>query len=419
MVFTSGATKLLTIFVLTIELIGCAASGPKSPDYVAEEYQSEEYKSKAFKIRRVALSTNLSTPEIEGVNLGFTRGQGAAAGAAGGAAGGAAIGAAAGISTLPASAACGPLVVVCVGGSLALTGVLAVGGAVVGAAAGTVVGMTEGQPADMLAEAESNAKSTLTSAYLQVELLEAAKRYGQDNTDLNFTRTQRANIDGQTSKVYFKTLASESIDVIQEIELLLVKLEDKLEMQAEARLISVQTGALLRKGHYSFVSEKRKSKTWMVDDASPLKRAIKRGLVTIAEDVIDDSFPSYLTKQPRLRGIHYNVECPANISDQAEWFCSQADSGIADAQRRIGDLFYCSSTNNARTGTLANMDLIKSYVWYSLAANSHNSMAKGRLLITQKELPNDQLIEAQQCLDTWKPKQGQCMKDLSGAGLIK
>jgi len=416
----SEATKLLTIFVLVIELMGCAARGPKTADdSTATDYVAEEYKSNAFKIRRVALATNLSPPEIEGVDLGFTRGQGAAEGAAGGAAGGAGLGAAAGISLLPAALACGPLAWVCLGGDLALTGALALGGAIVGAAAGTVAGAASGQPADMLEEAEANAKSTLTSAYLQVKLLEAAKRYGQDNTDLDFIRVPRADMDGQISKTDYKTLMGEPIDVVQEIELLRVKLEDTLEMQAEARLISVQTGALLRKGHYSFVSEKRTPKTWMVDGASPLKEEIERGLVTIAEGVIDDSFTLYLANRPRLRGIHYNVECPANISDHAKWFCSQADNGIADAQRRIGDLLYCGSINNARAGTIADMDLVSAYVWYSLAASSNNTMAQARLLITQKELPNDQLNEAQQLLDAWKPRPGQCMKDLVEAGLIE
>jgi hypothetical protein len=31
---------------------------------------------------------------------------------------------------------------------------------------------------------------------------------------------------------------------------------------------------------------------------------------------------------------------PRNISDEAKWFCPQADDGIADPQRRIGDLLY-------------------------------------------------------------------------------
>jgi hypothetical protein len=410
----SGVTKLLMILLLLAGLVGCASSA-KAPDYVAEEY-----KSKAFKIRRVALATNLSPPEIEVVNTGLTRGQGAAAGAAGGAAGGAALGAATGIGIfVPASAGCGPLVVVCAGGALAITGVLTVGGAVVGAVGGAVDGTVNGEPADRLADAEANAKSMLTSTYLQEALLEAATRYGQDNTDLDFIRVPSAGMEGLTSEVDYKGLSGKSIDVVQEIKLVRVMLKDQLEMQAEARLTSVQTGELLRNGLYSFASGKRTPKTWMEDDASPLKEAIDSGLATIAEDVIDDSFPSHLTNRLRLRGIHYNVECPANISDPAKWFCSQADNGIADAQRRIGDLLYCGSTKNASAGTISDMDLVRAYVWYSLAASGNSTMAQARLLITQKQLSSDQLNEAQRRLYVWKPRQGQCMKDLVEAGLIK
>ena len=191
----SGVMKVLMVLLLFTGIVGCASSS-RTPDYVAEEY-----KSKALKIRRVALATNLSPPEIEGINLGFTRGQGAAAGAAGGAAGGAAVGAYTGMKIfIPASAGCGPLVVVCAGGALALTGVFTVGGAAIGAVGGAVDGTVNGEPADRLADAEANAKSMLTSTYLQEALLEAATRYGQDNTDLDFIRVPSADMNGPTSK---------------------------------------------------------------------------------------------------------------------------------------------------------------------------------------------------------------------------
>ena len=390
----SGVTKLLMILLLLAGLVGCASSA-KAPDYVAEEY-----KSKAFKIRRVALATNLSPPEIEVVNTGLTRGQGAAKGAAGGAATGAAYGAAIGISTLSEANECGDLASVwCVGGSLALTGILAAGGTVVGAVVGTVAGASNGQPADVLAEAAANAKSTLTLAHLQVELLEAAKRYGRDNTDFDFIRAPNAGIDGQNSKIDYKTLSSESIDVVQEIELLRVKLEDNLEIQAQARLISVQTGTLLREGHYSFVSEKRASTTWwMVDDASPLKGAIERGLVTIAEDVIEDSFPSYLTKRPRLSGIHY-ID-----NNTLRRLCRSADKDNTEAQYRLGLLYEMGS------GTVPK-DPVKAYMWYRLAASrGEDTMASEQAGRLHEKQTAEQIAHAEYLIQEWKP--GQCEQEL-------
>jgi len=389
-----GVTKLLMILLLLAGLVGCASSA-KAPDYVAEEY-----KSKAFKIRRVALATNLSPPEIEVVNTGLTRGQGAAKGAAGGAATGAAYGAAIGISTLSEANECGDLAIVCVGGSLALTGILAAGGTVVGAVVGTVAGASNGQSADVLAEAAANAKSTLTLAHLQVELLEAAKRYGRDNTDFNFIRAPNAGVDGQNSKIDYKTLSSESIDVVQEIELLRVKLEDNLEIQAQARLISVQTVTLLREGHYSFVSEKRASTTWwMVDDASPLKGAIERGLATIAEDVIEDSFPSYLTKRPRLSGIHY-----IDINTLRE-LCRSADKDNTEAQYRLGLLYEMGS------GTVVPKDPVKAYMWYRLAASRGDyTMASEQAGRLQEKQTAEQIAHAEYLIQEWKP--GQCEQEL-------
>jgi hypothetical protein len=104
---------------------------------------------------------------------------------------------------------------------------------------------------------------------------------------------------------------------------------------------------------------------------------------------------------------------PRNISDEAKWFCPQADDGIADPQRRIGDLLYYGY------GETPNRDLVRAYVWYSLAAKGCNSEAQIRLLALEKQLTDEELQDARRRLDAWKPGHGQCMKDLTEAGLIK
>ena len=97
--------------------------------------------------------------------------------------------------------------------------------------------------------------------------------------------------------------------------------------------------------------------------------------------------------------------CPGNLLDHAAWFCPQADKGIADPQRRIGDLYYCGGGQGGST-----RDPVRAYVWYSLAARGNNSLAKARLNIVEKELSQDELREAQRLLEAWVP--GQCKKDI-------
>ena len=103
---------------------------------------------------------------------------------------------------------------------------------------------------------------------------------------------------------------------------------------------------------------------------------------------------------------------PRNMSEEAKWFCPQADDGIADSQRRIGDLLYYGY-GERRSG-----DLVGAYVWYSLSAMGNNSVAQMRLAAVEKELTHEDLREARQRLDAWKPRHGQCMKDLLEAGLL-
>ena len=109
--------------------------------------------------------------------------------------------------------------------------------------------------------------------------------------------------------------------------------------------------------------------------------------------------------------------CPGNVSDYAMSYCSQADEGIAEAQRRIGDLFfYCGRDEESGGGVISTGNLVRASVWYSLAAKGNATRAQAHLTLLQKALSDNMWQEAQHHLDAWQP--GQCFKDLVEAGLL-
>lgn len=83
--------------------------------------------------------------------------------------------------------------------------------------------------------------------------------------------------------------------------------------------------------------------------------------------------------------------------------CPNAELGHADAQKRIGDLFYLGAYG-------IGVNYTRAYVWYSLSAKGGNSNAAEQLLLIQDRLSQDQLSEAQNQVDSWAP--GQCQTDL-------
>lgn len=259
-----------------IGLIGCVATtdAPRTPDYFATDFDLH-----TPKIKKIALVTSLTPPEIESVDLGVTLGEGAASGAAGGALRGASLN----LSLVAEGAAAGSA-----GGAVMI--LLLPVFVLVGAIAGTASGVAVGYSADTLAEAEANARHMLNSAYLQTELLEHAQEYGLDNTDLDFIRIPDADSETLANKPDYKALSNDSIDAVLEVELRRFSLEYSLEIDVRARLISTRTGAVLSDGHYKFLSERHKLKEWITDGAAPLTEAIQRGLRKLAEDVVDENF---------------------------------------------------------------------------------------------------------------------------------
>jgi hypothetical protein len=253
-------------------LSGCATDAPKTPNYFAERTAQQD-----IQIERVVLAIDPTPPQIESIELGLTKGEGAASGAA--------AGAFAGLNALlhsPGSCSgsyCGAAYAL-------LIPIFVVGGAMVGA----VSGGESGYSAEKLAEAESKAQKMLTSGFLQTQILSRAKKYAQENADLEFIGPSGINGEVPKSLDGYEAVSGERVDAILEIRMKSLTLKTFLEMEAQARLISAETEAVLSYSFYRFQSERRDLKEWMGSGAAALTEAIERGLQTLAEDLVDENF---------------------------------------------------------------------------------------------------------------------------------
>lgn len=280
MCFITRPGKLLLILLLITGITACATGAPEYPEYLATDFDSQ-----ILGISRVALITDLTPPEIESVDLGFTKVKGASVGAA--------AGALKGIATLGQSMGgcsgeyCGAV-------TLLLLPLFILGGAI----AGTVSGIDSGYSADNLAEAEAIAQNMLNPTYLQVELLERTQNYGLENVDLEFVRVPGTDPENIMDKPDYKDLSAKSIDAVLEVKLLRLSMEYSLKVEARARLISTKTGEILSDGQYIFLSERHQLEDWIKNGASPLIEVIQRGMQTLAEDIIDENFLLFYPNEP-------------------------------------------------------------------------------------------------------------------------
>ena len=84
-------------------------------------------------------------------------------------------------------------------------------------------------------------------------------------------------------------------------------------------------------------------------------------------------------------------------------YCPNADSGHADAQRKIADIYYYRLYG-------VRQDLQQAYVWYSLSAKGGNYESDVQLEEVISEMSSEELAEAKELLEHWKP--GQCKTGL-------
>lgn len=265
--------NLLMVFVLVVGLIGCAIDTAKGPD----DFISDNDFAR-FDIKKVALVVDRDPPEIDSVDLGVTKGEGAVYGAAGGA-----------LAGVDAALTTGPGVVI----ALPIF-------AAIGVVFGTAGGVASGYSPDMLADAELSAQRILNSAYLQTQILERVSDYGHENTDYEFVRTPGADQKAFTSKPDYQTLSAESVDAVLEVKLLRLALEDSLEIVARVRIVVAPSGIVLSDSQYRFVSQPRRLEEWLANGAGALDEAIVRGLRRLAESAVDENFLLYYPSVPDL-----------------------------------------------------------------------------------------------------------------------
>ncbi|UCE53615.1 MAG: hypothetical protein JSV31_30990 [Desulfobacterales bacterium] len=269
--------KLLVITLIFAQLSGCATNAPQIPDYFA----SQSVGLNAV-MQKVALVKVLAPPEIESVDLGYTRGQGAAAGAA--------FGALSGYYAWASGGTCEGYVC----GAVVLLLPVFVS---IGALIGGIEGSETGYSSDTLKEAEANARAMLQTPYLQTQLINHARNYATDNTDIQFIRMPEADPEIISEKPNYAALSAEGVNNVLELELTHLSFDwsvlshtPSLKMGARARMISVDTGAVLSDGRYEFISESRQLKEWAENGATKLTEAIERGIKTLAEDIVDENF---------------------------------------------------------------------------------------------------------------------------------
>jgi hypothetical protein len=241
-------------------------------------------------IEQVALVKVLAPPEIETVDLGYTREQGAAAGAAFGALGG---------YGAWASGECEGYIC---GAYVLLLPVFLATGAVVGG----IDGADTGYSSDTIKEAEENARAKLNSAYLQTQLINHARTYATNNIDFQFIRVPSADPQFISEKPNYAALSGEGFDIVFELSLTNLSFGGArlgfdapyLKMEARARLISVNTGKVQIDRRYKFLTKGRPLKDWASNGAVMLTAAIENGLQKIAEDIVDENFLLFYPNPP-------------------------------------------------------------------------------------------------------------------------
>jgi hypothetical protein len=129
-----------------------------------------------------------------------------------------------------------------------------------------------------------------------------------------------------SEKPNYAELSAEGVDTVIEIVLTRLSFDrpallhaSSLEMEARARLISVDTGVVLSDGRYKFTSEARPLNEWMANGAAILTAAIEQGVQTLAEDIVDENFLLFYPIPPVEEGL--------NQSTTESWHTQKSRSG--------------------------------------------------------------------------------------------
>jgi hypothetical protein len=117
----------------------------------------------------------------------------------------------------------------------------------------------------------------------------------------------------------------------------------------------------------------------------------------------DDNVHLWMEQEWEVDCIDIISAATRGLTQEIGIYCPNADLGQADAQMRIGDIFYLGRLN-------VEINLSHAYVWYSLAIENGGIVASGRLNEVEKKMSSEQLTEAKRLLRDWEP--GHCENDL-------
>ena len=295
-----NTSKLVVVALIFTQLSGCATKRLQNPDYYAShpDWQNSDTKKIAL-----VKAKALTPPDIE-IDFGLSRVQGASASIPMGALGGLGVWARGGQ---------GCRGWVC-GAWLLLMPVFAGGGAI----AGGISGAIKGESPDTLAEGEASARSWLLPSYLQSKLIDHISAYAAENTSMQFIRVPEIDPANISENPDYAVLSEEGVDSVLELELARLSFEGgwfgqniALRMVFRARIVSVDTNAVLNDVKYKFISEFHDFEEWLENSASKLAETIERGIRTIAENIVDEHFLLFYPKAPDKEDHHPRPSGPA------------------------------------------------------------------------------------------------------------
>ena len=267
-------------FLLFTVLNGCASEPVIPPAYYAEKLGTH-----VPNIKKVAIVTDLTPPEIESVELWPTRDETASDKAAEGAFDGA--------GSVP------PVLLVAPPRYFTAMPFFLAAGAIGGAIEGYISGYSEAE----LAEMSELVDRILDCAFYQNSLLEKLADYGNANVAIDFIRKPSADQDILLDKPDYSALIKESYDAVLEVELQLLALKKstesknmQLEMVSRVRLVSTHSDAVLSDNLYRYRSGFYEPDIWFSNDGKPLATEIHRGMQKFAEIAVDENFLLFFPK---------------------------------------------------------------------------------------------------------------------------
>jgi len=141
---------------------------------------------------------------------------------------------------------------------------------------------------------------------------------------------------------------------------------------------------------------------WVKDDGIQLRQGVEAGYDMLSKNIVDRFYDA-------CSAWKFSDEDTAwRFGNEVGTYCPNADLGHADAQKRIGDIYYTEFHTHPNP---VNNDLKRAYVWYRLSYEGGDKDAEDSLKQVESELTPQKLAEAQQLFEQWRP--GNCQIDLT------